>query len=130
MGNCKTMKMTYSYKPVLILALLHSGDKNGRIPIEKAAAFFREYYSARKAQGLPIEKKRCIYLRDGVTDNQIVANLIANPVKALVESGYFFYDELSHVLSISPEIWEMTDSSSKSTITEICCQRLKDYYEN
>ena len=130
LGYCKTMKMTYSYKPVLILALLHSGDKNGRIPIEKAAAFFREYYSARKAQGLPIEKKRCIYLRDGVTDNQIVANLIANPVKALVESGYFFYDELSHVLSISPEIWEMTDSSSKSTITEICCQRLKDYYEN
>lgn len=130
LGYCKTMKMTYSYKPVLILALLHSGDKNGRISIEKAATFFREYYSARKTQGLPIEKKRCIYLRDDVTDNQIAANLIANPVKALVESRYFFYDELSQVFSISPEIWEMMDSSSKSTITEICQQRLKDYYED
>lgn len=127
---CKTMKMSYSYKPVLILALLHSGDKNGRVSIGKAASFFREYYSDRKAQGLPIEKKRCIYLRDDVTDNQIVANLIANPVKALLESGYFFYDELSQVFSISPEIWKMADSSSKSTIAEICCQRLKDYYED
>lgn len=130
LSYCKTMKMTYSYKPVLILALLHSGDKNGRISIEKAVTFFREYYSARKTQGLPTEKKRCIYLRDDVTDNQIAANLIANPVKALVESRYFFYDELSQVFSISPEIWEMMDSSSKSTITEICHQRLKDYYED
>ena len=115
---------------IVILGLLLSGEKNGRVSIGKAAAFFREYYSARKAQGLPIEKKRCIYLRDDVTDNQIVANLIANPVKALIESGYFFYDELSQVFSISPEIWKMADSSSKSTIAEICRQRLKDYYED
>ncbi len=127
---CKTMKMSYSYKPVLILALLHSGDENGRISIEQAATYFRGYYSDRKMQGLPIEKKRCIYLRDDVTDNQIIANLIANPVKALVESGYFFYDEASHVLSVSPEIWAAADSSGKSMITEICRQRLKDYYEN
>lgn len=126
---CKTMKMSYSYKPVLILALLHSGDENGCIPIEQAATYFRGYYSDRKTQGLPIEKKRCIYLRDDVTDNQIVANLIANPVKALVESGYFFYDEASHIFSISPEIWMAVDNSSKSIITEICRQRLKDYYE-
>ena len=127
---CKTMKMSYSYKPVLILALLHSGDENGSISIEQAATYFRRYYSDRKAYGLPIEKKRCIYLRDDVTDNQIVANIIANPVKALVESGYFFYDEASHVFSVSPEIWKAADNSSKSMITEICCQRLKGYYKD
>ena len=33
---CREMKMSYSYKPVLILALLHGG-KNGKIFIEKAA---------------------------------------------------------------------------------------------
>lgn len=127
---CKTMKMSYSYKPVLILALLHSGAEDGSISIEQAATYFREYYFYRKTQGLPIEKKRCIYLRDDVTDNQIVANLIANPVKALTESGYFFYDEASHVFSVSPEIWEASDGSGKSMITEICRQRLKDYYED
>lgn len=126
---CKTMKMSYSYKPVLILALLHSGDEDGSISIEQAATYFRGYYSGRKAQGLPIEKKRCIYLRDDVTDNQIVANLIANPVKALTESGYFFYDEASHMFSVSPKIWEAADSSGKSMIAEICRQRLTDYYE-
>lgn len=125
---CKTMKMSYSYKPVLILALLHCGDRHGSIPIEKAAIYFRGYYSDRKAQGLPIEKKRCIYLRDDVTDRQIIANLLANPVKALVESGYFFYNENSQVFSFFPEIWNAIDRSSKTMITRICRQKLRDYY--
>ena len=125
---CKTMRMTYSYKPVLILALLHSGDSNGCIPIEKAATYFRKYFSDRKARGLPIEKKRCIYLSDDVTDKQIIANLLANPVKALVESGYFFYNEDSRVFSVSPEIWNAIDRSSKAMITKICRQKLRDYY--
>ena len=81
---CKTMRMSYSYKPILILALLHYGDQDGCISIENAAVYFREYYSNRKAQGLAIEKKQCIYLRDDVTDAQIIANLLSNPVKALI----------------------------------------------
>lgn len=125
---CKTMKMSYSYKPLLILALLHWGDSNGCITIEKAAAYFRNYYSNRKAKGLPIEKKRCIYLRDDATDEQIITNLIANPVKALVGSGYFFFNEDSRVFSVSPEIWKVTDRYTKAMITRICRQKLKSYY--
>lgn len=124
------MKLSYSYKPILILALLYSGNENGCISAEKAATYFREYDSGRKLQGLVIEKKRCIYLRDDVTDKQIVANLLANPVKALVESGYFFYNEETHAFSISPDIWSVIDRSNKATITRICRQRLRDYYED
>lgn len=127
---CKSMKMSYSYKPILILALLHSGDKNGCISIDKAVAYFRGYYSDRKSQGLVIEKKRCIYLRDDVTDKQIVANLLANPVKALVESGHFFYNEDSQIFSISPDIWSVINRYSKAMITRICRQKLRDYYES
>ena len=59
----------------------------------------------RQAQGLAIEKKQCIYLRDDVTEAQIIANLLSNPVKALIESGFFFYNEDSHIFSVSPDIW-------------------------
>ena len=127
---CKTMRMSYSYKPILILALLHYGDRDGCISIENAAAYFREYYSNRKAQGLAIEKKQCIYLRDDVTDAQIIANLLSNPVKALIESGFFFYNEDSHVFSVSPDIWSTIDISNKAAITRICRQKLKDYYKD
>jgi hypothetical protein len=53
---CRTMKMSYSYKPVLILALLHTG-KNGTVAIEKAAQYFYDFYEERRRQGLPAEKK-------------------------------------------------------------------------
>lgn len=127
---CKTMRMSYSYKPILILALLHYGDQDGCISIENAAVYFREYYSNRKAQGLAIEKKQCIYLRDDVTDAQIIANLLSNPVKALIESGFFFYNEDSHVFSVSPDIWSTIDRSNKAAIMRICRQKLKDYYKD
>lgn len=127
---CKTMRMSYSYKPILILTLLHYGDQDGCISIENAAVYFREYYSNRKAQGLAIEKKQCIYLRDDVTDAQIIANLLSNPVKALIESGFFFYNEDSHVFSVSPDIWSTIDRSNKAAIMRICRQKLKDYYKD
>lgn len=127
---CKTMRMSYSYKPILILALLHYGDRDGCISIENATVYFREYYSNRKAQGLAIEKKQCIYLRDDVTDAQIIANLLSNPVKALIESGFFFYNEDAHVFSVSPDIWSTIDISNKAAITRICRQKLKDYYKD
>ena len=124
---CKTMKMSYSYKPVLIMALLHNG-KNGSISIENAANYFREYYASRKARGLLPEKRRCIYLRDDVTNSQIMANIISNPVKALCESGFFFYNESTQILSISPEIWTNLDRSSKAALTRACRKKLCEYF--
>ena len=127
MNHLHCMKMSYSYKPVLILALLHAG-KNGKITIEKAADYVLAYYQDRKARGLAAEKKKCIYLRDEITKQQVIANLLSNPVKALCESGYFFYNENEQVFSLSPELWGALEKGSKAMITRICRQRLSAYY--
>lgn len=121
------MKMSYSYKPILVMALMQSG-KPGVVSIEKATRFFRKYYADRREQGLTPEKRRCIYLREDVTDKQIAANLVSNPVKALCESGFFFFNEKEQIFSLSPEIWPFLDKGNKAAITKICKQRLKEYY--
>lgn len=123
----QSMRMVNSYNPVLVMALLHSG-KNGALSIENAAQYFRQYYADRRLQGLPAERKRSIYLREDVTDKQIAANLISIPVKDLCKSGFFFFNEKERILYISPEIWQSMDRTSKSAITKICRQRLKEYY--
>ena len=121
------MKMSYSYKPILVMALMQSG-KPGVVSIAKATRFFRKYYADRREQGLTPEKRRCIYLREDVTDKQIAANLVSNPVKALCESGFFFFNEKEQIFSLSPEIWPFLDKGNKAAITKICKQRLKEYY--
>lgn len=127
---CRTMKMAYSYKPVLILALLHAGDKHGTLTINKAAQYFRDYYNDRRTKGLPAEKKKCIYQRPDITDQQIEGNIISNPVKVLSESGFFFYNEEEAIFSVSPEIWAVIDKKHKAAMTRICNQKLKDYFKD
>jgi len=124
---CRKMKMTYSYKPVLILALLHAGDDNGCITMSKAVVYFRSFYADRRSRGLPVELKPCIYLHDDTTDRQIMENLIANPVKALCKSGFFTFAPESSTFSFLPEIWDAV-SKGRKVIETICHEKLKDYY--
>lgn len=90
---CELMKISYSYKPILILAWLQFGDNHGQVKITSTVKYFRKYYHHRKQQGLCIEKKPCIYLKDNITDDQILSNIIDNPVQALVKSGFFLYNK-------------------------------------
>ena len=125
---CRTMKMSYSYKPVLILALLHAGDKNGELAIDAAARYFQNYYKDRRAKGLAVEKKNCVYQRSDITEQQIAGNVRTNPVRALVESGFFFYDEETDVFALDPAIWNIIDRESSEAIIQICHQRLEKYF--
>ena len=127
---CSNMKMSYSYKPILILALLNAGDTSGNLSIENAVKYFRKYYNMRKKQGLCVEIKKCIYQNEEVTDKQIAANLIANPVRVLSDTEYFFYNPDTAIFSMSPEIWDVLDRKVKTQLVRICNQKLKTYYND
>ena len=53
----RQMDMSYSYKPVLIQAILHHTDEKGRIQLADIVTYFRAYYEGRRAAGLVVEKK-------------------------------------------------------------------------
>ncbi len=125
---CQTMKMSYSYKPVLIMSLFQPENTSGKISIQEATQFFRRYYADRKSKGLCVEKKRCVYQKDDVTDRQIAENIIANPVHALAGSGFFLYDPETQEFSVLPNIQKEIDSKIKSEILRICKGKLNSYY--
>lgn len=125
---CRTMRMSYSYKPLLILAILDAGDGDGSICIEKAGGYFREFYKKRYDSGLDIEKGACIY-QDLSTDIEAVCdNITANPVKALSSSGYFIFDSQNMRFAVSPDWWLILSETEKSELRDICLTRLEKYY--
>ncbi len=126
---CMNMKMSYSYKPILIMAMLSASDKNWEIHIFEAAEYIKAFYRSRRDRGLQVERKKCIYQNPGVTIDQIISNLIANPVKALIESGYFEYNSENGVFSLVNDIKKMMTTKSASDLFDICNQRLTQYYE-
>lgn len=125
---CETMRMSYSYKPILILALLHFGEESGEIAISDAVNYFKEYFEKRKMQGRSVEKRPCIYENEDITEKQIEANIVSNPVKALCKSGFFGYDTSEKIFYVRSELWNMLTKKDKIHLFGICKQRLRDYY--
>ena len=84
----------------------------------------------KQSDGKKPEIKKCIYLNDSVTDEEIRNNLISNPIKALSESGYFFFNNEDQSLILSQEIWPLLGRSEKLRINKICLMRLQKYFND
>jgi hypothetical protein len=124
---CRTMRMSFSYKPVLIMALLEEG-KSGCVHTEDVTKYFRTYYFSRRKKGEKVEKKNCVFRHINVSDGEIERCIINNPIKALCSSAYFNYDAGKHVFSIRSDIWKEMSSADRTELFEICEQRIKNYF--
>lgn len=77
----KTMTMSYSYKPVFLLAFFDNMDASGSARLEDVARDFARYYEARKEKGLPPEKRKCIFTRGGYTPRDVERLILNMPFK-------------------------------------------------
>lgn len=123
---CDSMLMTYSYKPLLIIALMRHG---GEISVSKAANFFSRYYTARKAKGLFVEKPGCIFAVANAPQNELETCIINNPVNALMNSGFFNYDRENRLFSIKEEVYDSLSLAQIDSIEKTCIIRLKMYFQ-
>ena len=128
LNYCETTRITYSYKPVLIMAFFKCANKKGVMKMSDGIECIKKYYENRRKQGQIVEKKKSIYLNANVTDEEVRQNLIANPIKAITESGFFFFNQENQELIFSPELWPSIGRSEKIRIRKICSQRLAKYY--
>lgn len=122
---CHKTSMSYSYKPVLIMALVEHG---GAVRIQDAVNYFAQYYGNRLSLGLVAERANSIYSNLNCTLEQISSNIKANPVKALLNSTFFVYDRRTEILSFIPEIRRELTATIAEQIISVCIQRLDEYY--
>lgn len=122
---CHKTNMSYSYKPVLIMALVEYG---GAVSISEAVNYFVMYYGNRLSLGLMAERTNSIYSNLNCTLEQISSNIKTNPVKALLNSVFFIYDRNTEILSFVPEIRRELTASVGERIISACTQRLDEYY--
>lgn len=128
MDYCKSMRMSYSYKPALIKALIENGNADGKISIRRAANYFRSYYTLRQTKGEKIEKDNCVLKNDNVTTSSIEKCIINNPIKALCASEYFVYDEAEKNFGIRNDIWKNMTMKEMRALQDICDDRIRNYF--
>ena len=128
MDMIRQMDMSYSYKPVLIKAILLYADDKGRIKLDNIVSYFKSYYEGRRAAGLPVEKKNSLYCREDVTDKEIERNILVNPFKRFEDMQMMRHTKTLGIVEVDSTIWKRLTDEEKGEIKQICQEKLQHYY--
>ncbi len=129
MDMVRQMDMSYSYKPVLIKAILIYADEKGRVKISDIVSYFKEYYEKRRASGLVIEKAGSIYAKGGYTDKDVERNVLANPFKRFEDMQMVRHTKTLGIIEVDSSVWKKLSKDEKAKIDRICDEKLNGYYD-
>src|SRR5665648_441320 len=128
MGMVKTMDMSYSYKPVLLKAMLEHVDENGRVLVEDIVNYFMDFYTARKEKGLVVEKKQSLFCKDGYSKKDVERNIFMNPFKRFEDMRVLSRCRDIEYVEFNRHVWKKLSVEEKMWMVGRCDERLEEYY--
>ena len=123
----RQMDMSYSYKPVLMKAIMLYADEKGRIKLDDIVAYFRSYYEGRRAAGLPVEKKNSIFAKGGYTDKEAERNILSNPFKRFEDMQMLRHTKTLGIVQVDEAVWKHLNKEEKAEIVKISDEKLTQY---
>jgi hypothetical protein len=122
--------MTFSYKAVMLLALLDAIDQDGKASHSALIRGFHNFYLQRQRQGLPTERARernptPLLNPAQVSDTQIWQILSRYPLELM---GEFITVDNDYV-RINPALWSQMTAADFIELRELLLQRIERYYE-
>ena len=128
MDMIRQMDMSYSYKPILIKAILTHADTKGRTKLEDIVEYFRNHFNTRRSAGLIVEKAKSIYLNESITDKQILHNILIYPYKRFEDIGVLSHTKNLGIIQVEETVWKRLTAEEKVEIARICDEKLDSYY--
>ncbi len=125
----RQMDMSYSYKPVLLKAILTYADTAGRVMISDIVSYFRCFYEARRADGLKVEKANSIFAKGGYTDKEAERNILSNPFKRFEDMNMMHHTKTLGIVQVDESVWKSLSAEEKIEIEWICNEKLEQYYQ-
>ncbi len=121
------MDMSYSYKPVLLKAIFENIDSNRRVKIEDLVDYFIDYYEDRRAKGLIVEKRRCLYLRD-YSRSEVKSNIFSNPFKRFEDMNFMKKSRDIEFVEVNRHIMKKLSEDEIQWIIKHSDLKLNDYF--
>jgi hypothetical protein len=122
------MDMSFSYKPVLLKAMLEHVDEKGRDRVEDMVNYFMDFYRARKESGLVVEKKSSLYCKDGYTRKDVERNIFSNPFKRFEDMRFISRCRDIEYVEFNRHVWRRLTKEERVWIVGWCKKRLEEYY--
>ncbi len=128
MEMIRQMDMSYSYKPVLIKAIMEHSDNKGRVKLDSIVSYFRSFYEKRRTDGLVIERNNSIFAKGGYTDKDAQRNILSNPFKRFEDMQMLRHTKTLGIIEVDNMVWKNLGDDDKKEIIEICDRKLEEYY--
>ena len=123
-----TMTMSYSYKPVFILAFLDHMDEKGQARLEDVVQEFASFYEHRIERGLPAEKKPCIFTKGDYTDKDVERLILSMPFKRFEDMNFIHHAKHLGTIQFEKAIMRRLDDTDIANIRHKCRESLKKYF--
>ena len=125
-----TTQMTFSYKAVMVLALLDAIDQDGKASHALLMSSFHAFYLDRQRRGLPAEKERDrnpspLINPDEVSEAQIWQILARYPLELMDE----FISVDDDYVRIKSALWSQMTAADLVEMKQIALRRVEAYYE-
>ena len=128
MDMVTAMTMSYSYKPVFILAFLDHMDERGQARIEDVVQEFASFYEHRIEQGKAAEKRPCIFTKGGYTDKDVERLILSMPFKRFEDMNFMHHARHLGIIQLEKAISRRLESADIERIRECCQAALRQYF--
>lgn len=126
---CDEMDLSASYKPVLLLCLLDSVDDEGSVRLNLLTLAFRDFYLARKASGLPIERPRARMARvDDLTEPVMERLILDMPFRKFSQKGFLTHDKDLSRLRFAPTLWSRLTEDDRQRVRRVAGAAIDRYF--
>ena len=129
MDMAKTMTMSYSYKPVFILAFLDQMNADGEAKLEYVADSFAAFYEERISAGKPAEKKPCIFTKGGYSAKDVERLILNMPFKRFEDMGFMSHSKHLGTIQINRHIMHRLTNEDVKSLKEFSEAAIKRYFE-
>lgn len=128
MDMVTTMTMSYSYKPVFMLAFLDHMNEYGQARIEDVVQEFASFYEQRLEQGKIVEKRPCIFTKGGYTDKDVERLVLSMPFKRFEDMNFIHHARHLGIIQLERAIVRRLESADIARIRDCCRTALRQYF--
>ncbi len=104
-------------------------NERGEAVLSEVAEAFAWYYEDRIKQGLPAEKRNCIFTKGGYTAKDVERLILSMPFKRFEGMGYMRHSKYLGILQIDKSIMKTLDDNDISDILTYCMNALDRYWK-
>ena len=124
----ETMTMSYSYKPVFLLAFISNMDETGSARLDDVARDFAQFYEKRRADGLQVEKKKCIFTRGDYTQHDVERLILSMPFKRFEDMHVMHHAKQLGILQFYKQLMKQLTSEDLENVKAWCLKGIDRYY--